>query len=176
MKYQISFIFLFLKKTFFNLMKSKQNCLGSFYWVNKNFNLNISNVKFTRNLHFVNILKRLICYNIKLIEHFIRNWRHRMNWLIGFLSFYLFVEGVAFCSTVSVPWKRKQEKSNYCKNCPVITYNTSACIPSFTIFELVITNLICNMQIWTVDRIVLHKNLDYWESNFVLYKFWFQMI
>lgn len=88
-----------------------------------------------------------------------------MNWLIGFLSLYLFIEGVAFCSTVSVPCKRKQEKSNYCKNCPVITYITSACIPSFTIFELVITNLICNMQIWTVDKIVLHKNLDYWESN-----------
>lgn len=98
-----------------------------------------------------------------------------MNWLIGFLSFYLFVEGVAFCSTVSVPWKTKQEKSNYCKNCPVITYNTSACIPSFTIFELVIIyefNMqYANMQIWTVDKIVLHKNLDYWESNFVLYKF-----
>lgn len=77
-----------------------------------------------------------------------------MNWLIGFLSLYLFIEGVAFCSTVSVPWKRKQEKSNYCKNCPVITYNTSACIPSFTIFELVITNLICNMPICKFGQLI----------------------
>lgn len=77
-----------------------------------------------------------------------------MNWLIGFLSFYLFVEGVAFCSTVSVPWKRKQEKSNYCKNCPVITYNTSACIPSFTIFELVITYLIWNMPICKFGQLI----------------------
>lgn len=32
-----------------------------------------------------------------------------MNWLIGFLSFYLFVEGVAFCSTVSVPCKKSKK-------------------------------------------------------------------
>lgn len=79
-----------------------------------------------------------------------------MNWLIDFLSFYLFIEGVAFCSTVSVSCKRKQEKSDYCKNGLLLRKLLVRMHVSMLMlfFKLIITNVICNMPICKIGQLI----------------------